>query len=368
MKEEIIVVGERLLWSTSSILDVPTLDDEYPWGITMEKAEDNLLRNIHPWHSNNFCNYGIGATKDKEHKILFCGCFNLTGAKIHKVAIDGRWFELRGSGPARYDEGIGHFTHPTIYADAVGNGIVYTIARTYHYPERKWIWRIQNQDGSIILNVELNARGQAFWFGKPSGPYIMHGLASPLRRRTFDVWGGFLDFCDFVAELKAPTIGVLSFRGFAGVDREWHKRIGENPDATPPYHAVLCYNAFALINEEIDMIIYESFDPWTGEEWARTGRIRLIEEDAIYPFDNFKFTDNGGLTPTEYKIEGKFKGGSLDVSGRIINRWWERRVVERIPVSFNQPFIEWKGKIVVDGRAINISALGVAEFTRMKRP
>jgi len=118
----------------------------------------------------------------------------------------------------------------------------------------------------------------------------------------------------------------------------------------------------------MDIIIYESFDPWTGEEWARTGRIRLIEEDAIYSFDDFKFTDNGGLTPTKYKIEGKFNGGSLEISGKIINRWWERKVVEKIPVSFNQPFIEWEGKMIVDGKTMNLSAPGVAEFTRMQRP
>ena len=365
MKGEILIAGERLSLSNSHITDTATLEDEFPWGITMKRAGDDLLADIPPWYSNNFCNYGVGSSADGKHQIYFCGCFNLTGAKIHKVGIDGFWYEFRGFGPAHYDDGS-KYGSPTIYADAIGPDAIYTLSRSYHYPERRWSWRLQSEKGKISLSISLTPISKTFWFGKPRGPYIMHGLPSPKRKRTFDVWGGFIDFCAFTGKLKAPLTGEIEIKGISGMDREWHKRIGEDPMKPPPFHTVLYYNAFSLTNEEIVMLIYESINPWTGEVWCRQGRIDFPSKDLICIFDDFQYSDDGGLAPNKFKVRGEHERGSVDLTGVATERWGELRNVDGIPVVFNQPFIEWSGKITVDGEEIEVSALGAAELTRMK--
>jgi len=43
LKGEILIAGERLSLSNSHITDTATLEDEFPWGITMKRVGDDLL-------------------------------------------------------------------------------------------------------------------------------------------------------------------------------------------------------------------------------------------------------------------------------------------------------------------------------------
>ena len=70
-----------LTTSNSWISNVPTLRDEFPCWITTERTKNNIIRCASPWFDDAFCNYGWGATSDNEHKLFFCGAFNIDGSK-----------------------------------------------------------------------------------------------------------------------------------------------------------------------------------------------------------------------------------------------------------------------------------------------
>lgn len=369
--------GEPLASSFSSMMEPIALEEEYPWGITMERTADNVVQNKAPFSGkwcgynlgNNFCNYGKGLTRDGEHALYFMGCMNPQGSPLGwAICLDGVWHSVGGSLPLRYDDGD-KYPFPTVYTDPSPTRGRYICSTSYDERGRRWIWQCRSTDDSVALVAQMRARGSPLRCGKATGPYIMFGAASPTTRETFNVWGGFFDFCDFDAELKHPDVGELTFKGLAVKDREYHRGLGPAPASPCVGVGGYSYTAFTVQEEDFDLAIYECLDPWTGDVWCRQGRINLVSRGLSFVFDDYTYSDKGGLTPTEFKIKGKYARGVVEITGVATEglKRYSVRKVEGIPsTSFLWPFARCEGRITIGREAIKVSTIGLAELTRMQ--
>lgn len=360
--------GVKLSRSNSWMTDIPTLEDEYPFGITLERKGD-IVDAKPPFKGvcgielgNGLFIYGIGKTDDKRHTLIFMGGIKIPVRGGMSVWLDGKWYRPGYSLPFRYDEGE-KYPAPMIYTDPSGPFILST---TYHYPEPKWTYQVRSRDGRHSLVIDMRTRGIPFWLGKPTGPYVVFGIGHPDAPDTYNVWGGFIWFGSFVAELKMPEVGELTFKGWGVKDREYHRYAGPNPRRG---HHPASYTAIAISqgDGEFDLIAYESIHPLTGKVWCRSGRLNFPKQGLNFTFDDYEYRDDGTVNPKSYSIKGKFERGEVDLKGEV--EFWRGNVRERVGWrgSFIWPYIRWRGTITLDGRVIKVDALGLAELSRLQK-
>ncbi len=360
--------GVRLTKSNSWMRDIPTLEDEYPFGITLERKGD-IVEPKPPFKGecgialgNGLFIYGIGKTNDGKHTLIFMGGIKIPGDGGMAVCVDGKWYGIPFIRRFYYDDGK-KYPAPTIYTDPSGPFILST---TYHYPKPRWTYQVCSRDRRHSLVIDMRTRGIPFWLGKPTGPYVVFGIGHPDAPDTYNVWGGFIWFGSFTAKLKMPEVGELTFKGWGVKDREYHRWAGPNPRRG---HHPASYTAIAISQNdgEFDLIIYESFHPLTKEVWTHSGRLNFPKRGLNFAFDDYEYRDDGTVSPKSYWLKGKFEGGEVDLKGQIEftrEHVWERGSWRG---SFVWPYIRWKGTIMVNGEKIEVDTLGLAELSRLER-
>ena len=249
--------GVKLTRSNSWMTDIPTLEEEYPFGITLERKGD-IVDAKPPF--KGFCGiqlgnglfiYGIGKTEDEKHTLIFMGGIKIPVRGGMSVCLDGKWYRPGYALPFHYEEGR-KYPAPTIYTDPSGPFIIST---TYHYPEPKWTYQVRSRDGRHSLVIDMKTRGVPFWLGKPKGPYVVFGIGHPMAPETYNVWGGFIWFGSFTARLRTPQHKELLFKGWGVKDREYHRYAGPNRRRG---HHPASYTAIAVSQGDgkFDLIIY----------------------------------------------------------------------------------------------------------------
>ena len=88
--------------------------------------------------------------------------------------------------------------------------------------------------------------------------------------------------------------------------------------------------------------------------------------------EEFTFSDDGGLQPGTFRLEGKFAEGTVDLVGEALlhfpARWgpavgaWRDPEAEHV---WGRAVIRWRGTVTWNGREIPVDATGWGEFTRL---
>jgi len=363
-----VVGGVQLARSNSWITDVPTLQDEYPFGITLERKR-NIVDAKPPFKGvcgislgNGMFIYGIGKTAGEKHTLIFMGGIKIPVRGGMHVCVDDKWVRPDYKLPFHYDGGK-KYPAPTIYTDPSGS---FVLSTTYHYPEPRWTYQVLGKDGRHSLVIEMRTRGVPFWLGKATGPYTAFGIGHPEAPKTLNVWGGFIWFGSFTAKLKTPQHGELVFKGWGVKDREYHRAAGPNPRRG---HHPASYTAVAISqgDGEFDLIIYDSFHPLTGENWSHHGRLNFPKQNLNFRFDDYEYRDDGTVNPKEYSIKGRYERGEVSLTGKV--EFWRGHVAKRRgwQSSFIWPYIHWQGTIRLDRKEIKVDTLGLAELSRLKK-
>lgn len=359
--------------SNSWIRDIPTVHDFMPLGVTYVEDEDHMLNypDDPEWSHSCFIPFLISKTADDQHTLISHGAIPFTGQLTDSIAVmlDDREYNFPFRPPENrmyYDGEQRIYPFPTVY----NSGEKYSVSLSYNEPEREWIYTAKASKEEIALEVHGRTRSVPFWLGKPEGPYTVLGVYR--TRRSVDFWGGFWDVGRGEAKLTMPDVGTYAFRGLFAVDRAVHRaRYGGAPLIGAPWWEMSC---FGLSEDDLDIMVSRSKNPVPDRiklKFQHQGRINFPTKGEDFTFNNFEFTDNGGLQPSEYRLTGKYEGGRVDLRGepfrfypkkwlRWHGAWWNKKA----ECTWGRSFIKWKGTITLHGETIEVDALGFGEFTR----
>ena len=354
--------------SNSRIRDIPTVHDFIPIGTVHMETKDHILKNLpdRKWGLQCFIFAGEGETEDGKHKLIVQARVPIEGGMRHRIYLDSQWYLLPATkAPMYFDDEKRIFPYPTVYT--LGET---PTSLSYDEQGRRWILKIENPEHGIVLEIEGKARGIPFWMGKPEGPYIIHGVS--WSRRDVDTWGGFWDLGTFEANLTIPG-GSATFYGNFLFDRAYHRSYYWPGGGS----SIADFSCMHLHNEEFDLAFSHAINPSpikTPVSFQHQARLNFPDRGEDFTFDNFEYSDNGGLQPSEFHISGTYEAGEVDLIGVAYNfwpenwglgtgAWWDKNGKH----TWGRAFIEWNGTITLHGETINIDdALGVGEFTRFE--
>jgi len=362
--------GWELAPSNIGITDIPTIEDFVPIGVVYGLADDGTLSYIPDpaWVQSCFILVAVGRTGEGR-PFLFQGRLPFTGegAFSPKIFLGGRWHLLSTfRGPLYYEESGGK---ATVYQfDAARR---HRQSLTYDPEERTWTYRIAPLAGQgVRFELVGRALGTTFWMGKFSGPYIVHGAYTGVE--GLDVWGGFWDIGTFRAELGIPGRGSLSARGHFLFDRATHRI---EPYGGPGRRGrVVSFSCLYLFQDGLFLTLAHSENPSPLEPpvpFQHQARIAFPGEGESFVLEEFTFSDDGGLQPSAFRLEGEFDGGRVELVGEVllhfparwgvsVGSWWDPEA-EHV---WGRAVIRWRGTVVWDGREIPVDATGWGEFTR----
>jgi len=353
--------------SNSNIRDIPTVHDFVPIGVVHMETENHILKNLpdRKWGLQCFIFVGEGKTSDGEHTLRFQGRAPIEGSMQHRIYLDGRWYLLPETrAPMYFDDEKRIFSYPTVYT----LGETFT-SISYDEEGRRWIFKIENPKHGIILEIEGKARGIPFWMGKPEGPYIIHGAC--LNKRDVDTWGGFWDLGTFEANLTIPGNNYTFYGNFL-FDRAYHRTY-----YLPGGAALADFSCMHIYNNDFDLALSHSINPspiHTPVSFQHQARLNFPGRREDFTFDNFEFSDSGGLQPDKFYLTGTYEGGEVNLTGIVYEfwpknwrvgtgAWWDKNGKH----TWGRAFMKWTGTITLHGETINIDdALGVGEFTRFE--
>ncbi len=355
--------------SNSWIRDIPTAHDFVPLGIVHEETKDHILKNLPDphWGLQCFIYVGEGKTKDGKHTLIFQERVPIVGDMQHRIFLDGQWYLLPATkAPMYFDNEKRHFPYPTVYT--LGETRTYL---SYDEQGRRWISRVEVPGNGIVLEIEGKARGIPFWMGKPEGPYIIHGVSWDTE--DIDIWGGFWDVGTFEANLTMPNESYTFYGNFL-FDRAYHRSY---------YHAgggssISDFTCMYIHNDDFDLMFSHALNPSpieTPVSFQHQARINFPNRGEYFTFDNFEYSDDGGLQPSEFHISGVYEAGEVNLTGKAYGywppsgwevgkgAWWDKDGKH----TWGRAFIEWKGTITLNGETMNIdNALSIGEFTRFE--
>ena len=368
MSLEVSVLGWELTPANIGITDVPEIGDFVPIGVVYELGDDGSLSYTPDpaWVQSCFILVAVGRTEEGK-PFLFQGRLPFEGAFAPKVYLGGRWHLL----PT--------FRRPLYYEASGGKATVYQFdtarrhrqSLTYDPTERTWTYRIEPlAEGGLRFELVGQALGTTFWMGKFSGPYIVHGVYTGTE--SFDVWGGFWDIGTFEAELRVPGRRSLSAHGHFLFDRATHR--------IEPYRGlrsrghVVAFSCFYLFQDGFFLTLSHSENPSPlvpPVPFQHQARINFPGEGKSFVLEEFTFSDDGGLQPGTFRLEGKFAEGTVDLVGEAllhfparwgpaVGAWWDPEA-EHV---WGRAVIRWRGTVTWNGREIPVDATGWGEFTR----
>jgi len=353
--------------SNSWIRDIPTLQDFVPLGVVHMETEDHILKNIpgKNWGLQCFIFVGEGKTEDGKHTLIFQERVPIVGGMQHRISLDGQWHLLPATrAPMYFDNEKRDFPYPTVYT--LGETRTYL---SYDEQGRRWISRVEVPRKGIILEIEGKARGIPFWMGKPEGPYIIHGAT--WNKKDVDTWGGFWDVGIFEANLTIPNKSY-TFHGNFLFDRAYHRTY-----YLPGGAALADFTCMHIHNKDFDLMLSHSINPspiQTPVPFQHQARLNFPSREEYFTFDEFEYSDNGGLQPSEFHISGIYEAGEVNLTGKAygfwpekwkigIGAWWDKDGKH----TWGRAFIKWNGTITLHGEIIEVDdALGIGEFTRFK--
>lgn len=353
------------------IRDIPTTKDFVPLGIVYMETKDHILKTLPDpkWGLQCFIFGGGGKTEDGKHTLIFQGRAPMVGVFKHRFSLDGGdWIVLPDTRAPMYFDNEGRiYTYPTVY-----NGGETQTSISYDEQGRRWIFKIENREKGIILEIEGKARGIPFWMGKAEGPYIIHGAVR--NQKDFDTWGGFWECGTSKINLTILDKSYTFFGNFV-FDRAYHRGYYLSAGVTSP----VAFSCMYIIDKDFNLMLSHSINPSPleapvpFEHQARMNYFLNREED--FKLDNFKYSDNGGLQPSEFHIAGTFEGGSVDLTGKanmfwpdkweilVGTTWWDSGSKH----TWGRAIIEWNGTIILHGETIKVeNAFGWGEFTRFE--
>lgn len=344
--------------SNSWIRDLPSPEDWLNLEVTDTLTPADEIVNKPPWKHNNFDVYAVGTTPDGKHRLGIRSGIFAAPKKAGRLYInlDGRELELRFNEPVK----VSHDPYTLLFTDPTAE----TKARYAYDPlNRRWYYEVESSH--VSLKATFQARGIPFWIAKTVDQAQAHGLAAPfytgkpVNPTLLDYWGGFVDMSVMQATLETP-IGSGTFLGYGGMDREWHL-----------YGAIGNYDAYFCSQRNLDLVIYQSWNPITGERYAHSGRINILNPETqqlIYDttFDDFEFIDTD--YPRRVHIKGGFEGGEVDITGTTLLKNLRKDTIGQYDHYAGNTWIHWTGQITSNTQKINVDAIGVSEMQRLTKP
>lgn len=370
-KAEIItlVPSWQVTESNSWMRDPITVHDFVPLGVVIKERPDHSLVLPGPkWRASNWVVFGKGTTPDGEHTITIHSSINIGGGTVRIIFDDQRIFHgLKG---LYYDAQGKYFPYPTVHTNPNAD---YVNAIAYDEATRTWYYRLldtRTSPSTVILDVVGKARSVPLWIGKPEGPYVIHGVYP--NTQGVDCWGGYLDFGNMTATFTDPeTNETYNFSGTVFNDREYHRACIGTPGGGP-----LSFTGLSLHKTEgevIDLLVLQAVNPLPEElkeryqfpPFEHFGRINFVTRGEDYTFDNYKYSDDGGLQPSKYYLVGEFEGGTVNLTGeafdfwgsggsetwhQVTGTWWDSDG----KYTWGRSFIRWSGTITLHGETIKI--------------
>ena len=360
---------------------VPRVEDFVPVGVTYELGERGLLSYTDDsmWKQSCFIIVAFGWSRDG-HTLFYQGRLPFTGEGSFRprICVDGEY--LRGvpafGGGMYYTNGTGELPYPTVYVRGRGG---YIESISYDFRRQRWIHLIKRLGGGGGLELSFvgYALGKPFWIGPMEGPYIVHGAYS--RVKDIDIWGGFWVSGVFEANL---TVGgrQLEFRGHFLFDRAVHRvYYGEASRAGPVRGAtggVLAFSCMVIFHRDFYIMLSHSVNPTPADfpRFQHQGRVNFVRTGESYVLEEFTLRDLGSLIqPSGFKLEARFKAGYINLTGKVVaywppggwkpnkGTWWDPNAKH----TWGRALVNWTGTVVLHGKAIKVTAVGIGEFTRV---
>ncbi len=288
-----------------------------------------------------------------------------------RVFLGSEWrvLDMVFAGPLYYDDGSGVFKYPTVYEyDLSGKFMEYI---TYIPFNRTWIHGIvDTQNNKTILLIRAHAIGTPMWLGTWNKTYLVHGVYSDSR--GLDLWAGFWDFGLATIELSVDG-RHLEYKGVFVFDRASH-HVYDVGDLHERLGLPLAFSCMVIYQEGLNIMVSMSTNPspWDpGYPFEHQLRVNLLDENKTIDTVNFTLIDDGLVQPRTFTIYGVFDNGYINITGHVLvywppmwprghRTWWD----SRCEYSWGRAFTQWTGELVVDGKTIEINALGAGEYTR----
>ena len=284
--------------------------------------------------------------------------------------VDDKSYSVRLKAPLYYDGEGRLYPHPTIYTTSGEH----TASISYNEAEREYTFVIKpgaETERGIHLEVHATARSIPFWIGKLEGPHVIHAVYSHVK--DIDIWGAYWDVGKFKGKLSLPDERTFDFGGMFLFDKAAHRAFYSRHR---PGHVLAFSCVFLQQGDDLDMMIAHSDNPSPVEfpKFQHQGRINFPSRGKDFSFDDFQYTDNGGLQPTEYYLTGKYEGGEVNLKGRPVGfspekwkvnvgTWWDPNA----RFTWGRAFISWTGAITLDGETIEMNdTVSAGEFTRVE--
>lgn len=295
-------------------------------------------------------------------------------AKIRNTCYDDKWHSLDVRGPLYWDSEQRIYDYPTAYSSKRGE---YFHSISYNEAKREWIYMLNPVSGQgTTLEIHAYARSIPFWIGKAQGPYIIHGACK--IKEDIDIWGAFWDLGMMEATSTLPNGEVYTFYGGFLFDRADHRVYYSDSAEGTGCGAPLSFSAFGLQQENLDMMILQSIKPpdcpvHHPVPFQHQGRINFPEIGEDYTFDNFVYSDDGKIPPTEHYLTGEYEAGEVDLTGTL-HMLWSRWGISDSGTYWDpegrhvwgRQLIHWQGVVTLHGDTMPVDAIGTGEFTRFK--
>ena len=357
--------------SNIMIDDVPTPHDFVPLGTIYVKSENGYIAypsNEPRWKLSCFIYVAYGESEEGD-VFVYHGRLPFTGEGPHKprIWLNDEWIYPFPTfySPMYYDE-----EKVMVYNYDASHSYIQTL--TYDPEERLWIHEIKPIKGDgPRLKIIGRAMGKTFWMGRWDGPFIIHGVT--FNKKDIDIWGGFWDIGEMTAELIINGRRYV-FKGSFLFDRASHLTYYYDSAWEGGAGAPLEFSCFYLCQDEFCLAVAHTdnpspFKPPTSLQ--HQARLNLFAENRSYPLTEFRVWDDGGIQPKIFHLVGRFDGGEIEIVGKPINYWPNRWGVSRgtwwNPEAYRtwgRATIHWTGKIVINGKVIEVDAYGIGEFTR----
>ncbi len=313
------------------------------------------------WKLSCFIIVAVGKLEDGTY-FFYQGRFPLMpkeGPFKPKVYIGGRWItpDVVFAGPIYVNRGDDNIL---IYQRDLSGKFLQILS--FDSSRRLWVHEIKGN--GTILHLEAKGEGLPMWLGDWNGSVIVHGVYP--KARDLDLWAGFWEVGEMEGFVRWGD-KEMRLRGFLVFDRASHRPLllPEKGNVGAP----LAFSCLVIHQKGLTVMIAHSSNPSPlNGSFEHQMRIN-IGNRSLFSTD-FALEDDGDLQPSQFRVWGRFEGGWLNLTGKVVEFWPERWAIgsgtwwSGETFSWGRSFSRWSGEITLGDEVFKVDAWGVGEFTR----